>query len=192
MIKKNGLHHIDLINLPTELHNRPERIPQAVRTAIQAGRGRFEQIVVAYADCGTGGKLDDVLREEGVERLPGSHCYDFFAGVEVLEQIADEEPGSFYLTDFLVRHFDRLVIRGLGIARYPDLLPTYFANYRRVVYLAQEDNPELQARARLAAQRLGLSFEQRSTGYSRLESGFLPLVRMPRPQHLSAPQAAHG
>jgi hypothetical protein len=160
---------LDLTCLPATLHNRPERIPGAVRARIRRARaaGR-EQLFVAYADCGTGGLLDRVLDEEGVARLEGAHCYEVYAGRAAFEALAEEEPGTFYLTDFLARNFDRLVIRGLGLDRHPELLPLYFGNYTRVLYLAQTDDPALTAAARRGARRLGLRFERRFTGYGEL------------------------
>ena len=166
----NDWPHLDVRCLPPELHNRPERIPGAVREAIRAHRDRYATIFVAYGDCGTGGALDAVLREEDVERIPGAHCYEFFAGSETFSALASDEPGTFYVTDFLLRHFDRLVIRGLGLDRHPELAAHYFGNYRRLVYLAQVDVPERIAAARAAAQRLGLAFERRITGYGGLET----------------------
>lgn len=169
VIAANGWQHVQVQCLPADLHNRPEKIPDAVREKIRANRDSFAQILVAYADCGTGGLLDAVLKEEGVERLPGAHCYEFYAGSPAFTALADAEPGSFYLTDFLVRHFDRLVIRELGIERHPELAVQYFGNYRRLVYLAQHEDAELQDKARQAAVRLGLAFEYRFTGYGDLE-----------------------
>ena len=170
LVRLNDWHHVVLRCLPAELHNRPERIPGAVRALIEEAEGDFEEILVAYGDCGTGGRLDAVLAETGGRRLPGAHCYAFFAGEECFAALQEEEPGSFYLTDFLVRHFDRLVIRGLALDRHPELLPTYFGNYRRVVYLAQSHSPELETQARACAQSLGLDFELRSTGLARFET----------------------
>ena len=126
---------------------------------------------MAYADCGTGGLLDKVLQEEKVERLPGAHCYEFFAGSAEFAQMADAEPGTFFLTDFLATHFERLIMHGLGIDRHPELLPIYFGNYRRLVYLAQLESPEKRQAAEAAAQRLGLEFEYRFTAYGGLEHG---------------------
>ena len=178
--RANDWPHLEVRCLPAELHNRPERIAPAVREAIHANRGRFETIFVAYGDCGTGGALDTALREENVERIPGAHCYEFFAGTEAFAALADEEPGTFYLTDFLLRHFDRIVIRGLGLDRHPELAPHYFGNYRRLVYLAQVDAPESIAAARAAAQRLGLAFAHRVTGYGGLERGLhATVLRIP-------------
>jgi hypothetical protein len=164
----NGWEALTIECLPPELHNRPEKIPGAVREAIQGARGRFSQLFVAYADCGTGGLLDRVLEEEGVARLPGAHCYDFFATPAAFAALAEEEPGTFYLTDFLVRHFERLVIEGLGLDRHPELRDEYFRHYRRLVHLVQVPSPELHEAAAAAAQRLGLAFEERHTGYGDL------------------------
>jgi hypothetical protein len=167
--RANAWAHLDVACLPPELHNRPERIPGAVRERIRASRERYASIFVAYGDCGTGGGLDAVLREEGVERIPGAHCYEFFAGGRPFASLAAEVPGTFYVTDFLLRHFDRLVIRGLGLDRHPELAPQYFGHYRRLMYLAQVDAPERIAAARAAAARLGLGFAHRVTGYGGLE-----------------------
>jgi len=156
--------------LPAELHNRPERIPAAVRALIQESRDRYRSIFVAYADCGTGGRLDAVLAEEGVERIPGAHCYEFFATSPVFAQLAEAEPGTFYLTDFLLRHFERLVIRGLGLDRHPELFPSYFGNYRKLVYLAQAPAADSEDAARAIAARMGLAFEYRRTGYGTLQT----------------------
>jgi hypothetical protein len=114
--------------------------------------------------------LDEVLREEGVERIPGAHCYEFFATSLKFADLAEAEPGTFYLTDFLLRHFERLVIRGLGLDRHPELFPAYFGNYRKLVYLAQAPSPEAESLARAIAVRMGLAFEYRATGYGTLET----------------------
>ena len=168
VIRMNGWSHLDLVCLPAHLHNRPERIPEAVRAKIRAHRQSYERIVVLYGDCGTGGTLDQVLEEEGVERIAGPHCYAFFSGVDAFLEQAEAEPGCFYLTDFLARHFERLVIEGLGLDRHPELLQLYFGSYDRVVYLAQAPDAALEAKARAAAVRLGLAFERRTTGYGEL------------------------
>ena len=166
--KLNGWSALDIQCLPPELHNRPERIPAAVRAAIVAGRANYERIFVAYADCGTGGRLDELLQAEHVERLPGAHCYEFFATSAAFAALGEAEPGTFYLTDFLVRHFDRLVIAGLGIDRHPELADEYFRNYRKLTYLVQVADPELARAARVAAERLGLEYEEHFTGYGDL------------------------
>jgi hypothetical protein len=165
----NGWPHMDVQCLPADLHNQPQKIPDAVRAKIRANRGKYVSMFVAYADCGTGGLLDVVLREEGVERIPGDHCYEFFAGSAAFAQMAEAEPGTFYLTDFLLKHFDRLIIHGLGIDRHPELLPMYFGNYRRLVYLAQVEKPGMVEAGQRAAERLGLAFETRLTGYGELQ-----------------------
>jgi hypothetical protein len=166
--RANHWDQLDVRCLPAELHNRPERIPAAVRALIQASRCHYRSIFVAYADCGTGGLLDNVLKEEGVERIPGAHCYEFFATTPVFAQLAETEPGTFYLTDFLLRHFERLVMQGLGLDRHPELFSAYFGNYRRLVYLAQAPLPTAIEDARAIAGRMGLEFEYRFTGYGTL------------------------
>jgi hypothetical protein len=160
----NGWSHIRIQCLPAELHNRPEKIPAAVREVIEEHRDDYEHLFVAYADCGTGGELDKVLAEFDAERLPGAHCYEFYSGTPLFESLAADEPASFYLTDFLARHFERLVKEGLGLDRHPELLPTYFGNYRRLVYLSQTESADLEAAARGYADYLGLAFEHRHTG----------------------------
>ena len=168
VIDQAGLENVDLTCLPATLHNRPGGIPALVKEKIRAARPRYEQIFVAYADCGTGGLLDRVLAEEGVERLPGAHCYEFYSGSSAFAAMQDEDPATFYLTDFLARNFDRLVIQGLGLDRHPELLPQYFGNYHRLIYLAQTDDPALVRVARRAARRLCLTFEPRRVGYGDL------------------------
>jgi hypothetical protein len=170
LTRRAGLPAMDLACLPADLHNRPERIAPAVAARIRRARSEgYDRIFVAYADCGTGGLLDRVLEAEGIERLAGAHCYEVYAGRAAFEALADAEPGTFYLTDYLVRNFDRLVVRGLGLDRHPELLETYFGNYRRLVYLAQTDDPDLDARATAAAERLGLAFERHFTGLGHLD-----------------------
>jgi len=169
LTRRAGLPAMDLTCLPASLHNRPERIPGAVAARIRRARADgYDRIFVAYADCGTGGLLDRVLEEEGVARLEGAHCYEIYAGRAAFAGLADEEPGTFYLTDYLVRNFDRLVVRGLGLDRHPELRSLYFGNYRRLVYLAQTDDGELTSRAVDAADTLGLVFERRQTGLGEL------------------------
>lgn len=179
VIRASGWRHMAVQCLPADLHNRPGRITEAVRAKIRAARqsGRFSHLFVAYGDCGTGGALDRMLAEEGVERIAGAHCYEFLAGSDLFERLADEEPGTFYLTDFLLRHFDRIVIRGLGIDRHPHLAAQYFGNYRRLVYLAQQPGAEHLVAARAAAQRLGLAFEARDTGLAPLARALAPAGR---------------
>ena len=159
-----GWDHVSIECLPAQLHNTPREIPEAVRAKLEEVKDSYDEIFVAYADCGTGGRLDAVLDEYGIERLPGAHCYEFFAGAERFAEIHEAELGTFFLTDFMVRQFDAIVIRGLGLDRHPELRSIYFENYRRVVYLAQTDAPELVAEARKCAEQLGLEFETCFTG----------------------------
>jgi hypothetical protein len=169
LTRRAGLPPMDLTCLPAALHNRPDQIPGAVAARIRRARADgYDRIFVAYADCGTGGMLHRVLEVEGVARLEGAHCYEVYAGRAAFAALADEEPGTFYLTDFLARNFERLVIRGLGLDRHPELLSIYFGNYRRVVYLAQTDDAVLTARAEAGALRLGLAFERRLVGLGEL------------------------
>lgn len=170
LININQWSHLKVQCLPADLHNTPQLIPEAVQRKIQNARKTYSQIFVAYADCGTGGMLDKVLQEERVERLPGAHCYAFYAGQEQFDELAEEELGTFYLTDFLARHFDRLILHGMGIKKYPELLPQIFANYTKMIYLAQKPTPELKARAQAAAESLGLEYSYRETGYGDLAS----------------------
>jgi len=164
----NGWELLDVHCLPAELHNRPERIAPAVAAEIRARRADYAHVFVAYADCGTQGALDSLLQQEGIERLPGAHCYEFFAGAQAFAALHEAEPGTFYLTDFLLKNFERLVVRPLGLDRHPELKDEYFRNYRRLVYLAQVEQPESIARARAIAERLGFAFEYRRTGYGEL------------------------
>jgi len=164
-IKKLGQwQQMDLQAITADLHSRPEKIPAAVAERIDRARDRYQHIFVAYGDCGTSGALDRLLEERGVKRLPGAHCYDFLAGRDIYRQMQDDEPGTFYLTDFLAQHFQRLVIEILGIDRHPELKQIYFGNYTRLVYLAQTDSDELTGLARAAADELGLRFERVFTG----------------------------
>ena len=178
--RANGWAALDVVCLPPELHNRPERIAEAVREQIRRHRDEYADIFVAYGDCGTRGALDAVLREEGVERIAGAHCYEFYATPAVFAALGDAEPGTFYLTDFLLRHFERLVIRGLGLDRHPELLPVYFGNYRRLVYLAQAPRAESEAEARAIAARLGLEYQFQSTGYGGLGQGLAAFADRPQ------------
>lgn len=168
VLEANRLEHVELTCVSALLHNRPQKIPAAVREKIREGRQSYDRVLVLYGDCGTGGELDRVLAEEGVERIEGPHCYAFYAGLDAFDALAEAEPGTFYLTDFLARQFETLVIEGLGLDRHPELLPDYFGNYTRLLYLAQTDDPDLTAKAEAAAARLGLRFERRQTGLGAL------------------------
>ena len=174
-----GLDHLDISCLPAIWHNRPEKIPEGVRRKIRAARGKYEQILCFYGDCGTGGMLDLVLSEEGVERIEGDHCYAFFAGIETFAALHEGEIGTFYLTDYLVRHFDRLIWKGMGLDRYPQLLPTYFGHYTRLLYLAQIPDRTLDAKAEAAAKRLGLRYERLETGLGGIEPFLRRAIKAP-------------
>ena len=174
----NGSRHIEVECLPAIMHNRPERIPDAVRQRVRVAkaRGAYSTIIVGYMDCGTGGLLDRVCSEEGVERLPGAHCYELYTGADAFAGLQEAEPGTFYLTDYLVRHFDRLIMEGLGISQHPELLEAYFGNYTRVVHLAQADDDRLARAAERAAARLGLRCERIVTGIGGLEGRIVELA----------------
>ena len=167
--KINGWEHLDLTCIDAALHFHPEKIGAALRKRIQANRDRYDDMYIAYAECGSRGEIDKIVEEEGIERLPGAHCYQFFAGEDAFAQMSDEEPGTFYLTDFLVRHFQRLVVRSLGLDRHPELRDAYFGNYKRLIYLAQTQDDELVQGAQEAAKFLGLEYSLVNTGYGELE-----------------------
>ena len=154
--------------LPAIWHNTPDKIPAGVAAKIRAARAKYEHIFVAYGDCGTGGQLDAVLAAEGVERIAGPHCYQFFMGEAEFSAISDMDPTAFYLTDYLVRHFDRIIIKGLGLDRFPELRDSYFGNYTKLIYIAQTEDQRLYAKAVAAAERLGLGFEYCYRGYGEL------------------------
>ena len=176
--------HVDVEYLPANLHNRPDTIASILRPRLQVAVESDRPVFVAYADCGTGGGLDALLGEfPGVQRLPGAHCYEVFAGSERFAAMHDEELGTFYLTDFLTKHFDALVWCGLGLDRHPELRETYFANYRRVVLLSQEPGPGVLARARAAADRLGLPLVHQPTGRAGLRAPILEFVTSQQAHH---------
>ena len=162
----NGWDHLDLTCLPAILHNHPDRITEAAREAISKHRDAYAQIFLAYADCGTGGGLEAMCREEGVEMIAGPHCYSFFSGNAAFAEAG--EVTSFYLTDFLARQFDTFVVKPLGLDRHPELAEMYFGNYEKLVYLAQTEDPGLDTKAEAAAEALGLAYERRQTGYGDL------------------------
>ena len=170
LIERNRWTAFDLQCLPAKWHNTPEKIVPALRDKIREARGRYRSIFVLYGDCGTGGLLDQMLEQEQVERIGGPHCYAFFSGNEEFASHADDDVTSFFLTDYLARYFDKLVWSGLGLDRHPELLPLYFGNYTRIVYLAQTRDEELAKKAMAAAKKLGLGYEYRFTGYGELAS----------------------
>ena len=163
-----GLNHLDLTCLPAEFHFYPDRIAPAMDKAIEKAKAEgYEHIFVGYADCGTGGLIDKICEREGIERLSGPHCYSFFSGNEAFAA-RDDDITSFFLTDFLARQFEAFVIVPLGLDRHPELRDMYFGNYRKVVYLSQEEDPALQEKAKAAAAYLGLDYEYRFTAYGDL------------------------
>ncbi len=168
-----GLRHLDLQCLPAILHNHPDRIVPAVREAVAKHRDAYQTIFVVYADCGTGGQLQTACAEMGVEMVAGPHCYSFFEGNEAFA--AQDEMTAFYLTDFLVRQFDAFVWDPLGLGRHPELRDMYFGNYEKLVYQAQTDDPVLTQKAQACADRLGLVFERRFTGYGDLTTALVDL-----------------
>ena len=166
-----GWDHLQLKCIDAKLHMRPALIPDRLRDMIQKNRNDFDEIFVAYADCGTCGEIDKVIDEAGIKRLPGAHCYQFFAGTERFAALSDAEPGTFYLTDFLAQHFDQFVTRPLKFEQHPELRDAYFGNYRRLVYLSQKKDAALLDAARVAADKLELEFEHIHVGYGELEIG---------------------
>ena len=162
--------------LPPLLHNSPHLIADQVRSLALTLAPSYASVAVAYADCGTYGALDAVCDELGLRRLPGLHCYDLFAGESRLAAFLDDQPGTYLFTDFLVRSFDRLVARELGLDRYPELAEDYFRHYTRVVWLAQEPTPELRAQAEVAAARMGLPLTVVDTGDAKLETALEALL----------------
>jgi hypothetical protein len=164
-----GLDHLELTCLPAEFHFYPDRIAPAMDAAIVKAKAEgFARIFVGYADCGTGGLLDGICEKHGVERMAGPHCFAFYQGMEAYAKIADDDMMSFYMTDFLCRQFEAFFLKPLGLDRHPELIPDYFGNYQKLVYLAQTNDPELDKVAEAAARLLGLAYERRFTGYGDL------------------------
>ena len=166
----NGWDHMDLTCLPAIYHVTPDKITNAVEEAVLKHKPDYARIFVAYADCGTGGLLAAKCKDLGVDLIKGPHCYSFFEGNDVFAKLAENEFTAFYLTDFLVRQFDAFVIKPMGLDRHPDLRDMYFGNYEKLVYQAQTDDPALTEKAKICAERLGLAFERRFTGYGDLET----------------------
>ncbi len=164
----NGWTHLDLTCLPANYHLYPDKITEAVRGAVAKHEKDYQRIFVAYADCGTGGLLQAACAELGVEMIAGPHCYSFFEGNDRFAETSEDNLTTFYLTDFLVRQFDAFIVKPMGLDRHPELRNMYFANYEKLVYQAQTDDPELTEKAKACAERLGLAFERRLTGYGDL------------------------
>jgi len=166
--RTHGWSHIDLTCLPAILHNHPEKICDAVAAAVAKHRAQYAEIFVAYADCGTGGRLFDLCQKLSIKMVKGPHCYSFFEGNDAFTTRTKDEFDAFFLTDFLVRQFDAFVWKPLGLDRHPELRDSYFGNYKKLIYQAQTDDAELDARARDCAKRLGLKYERKFTGYGDL------------------------
>ncbi len=169
---------VDIHGLPALLHLYPSRIVSELRDKLHELKPRYEKVVVVYGDCGTAGRLYPVLDELGVSRVPGPHCYEMFAGRELFLEISDERPATYFLTDWLVRNFNRAVVRGLGLDRYPELKETYFGNYESLLYLRQVPNPKLAEKAASIAEYLGLPLEIRDVGLGELETRLAALVEV--------------
>lgn len=167
--EQNGWDHMVLTCLPAIYHIQPQKIPDAVKAVVIERRDQFDKIFVVYADCGTGGLLQNTCAELGVEMVAGPHCYSFYEGNDRFAELAEHEFTSFYLTDFLVRQFDAFVWKPMGLDRHPELRDMYFGNYEKLIYQAQTNDPALVEKARDCADRLGLAFEHRFTGYGDLE-----------------------
>lgn len=173
VLKANQWSHIDVQCLPAEWHNTPDKIAPGVEEKIIQNKTEYDHMLVAYGDCGTGGHLDTVLQRHNVERLPGAHCYAFFTGHETFSTLAEEELGTFFLTDYLAWHFDRLILETLGIRKHPELRDMYFGNYTRMLYLAQTENEERLAQARYAAESINLPLEVHYTGLQPLQQALV-------------------
>lgn len=171
----NNWTHLDLTCLPAKYHLYPEKITQAVHTSVAKHRNSYDDIFVVYADCGTGGLLQAVCDELGIQMIAGPHCYSFFEGNDAFAAKADAEFTSFYLTDFLVRQFDAFIMKPMGLDRHPELRDMYFGNYEKLIYQAQTDDPALTAKAKICADTLGLKFERRFTGYGDLDTALRAL-----------------
>ena len=173
-----GWEHVDFEYLPANFHVRPEKIVPALEPILAERAADYDHILIGYGDCGTGGHLDRLLvHYPNAERLPGDHCYAFFTGIEAFLAEHEREIGTFYLTDFLVKHQDALVFGALGLDANPELIPMYFGNYTRVLYIAQSPTPELEEMARRCATKLSLEYAQSNVGRGLLESTLLQIRR---------------
>lgn len=177
VIALDDLRNITVECLPAILHNTPDEIVPTLEARLDRAEGRFDRVLIGYGDCGTGGRLDDLCLRRGVSRLPGAHCYEFYAGRRRFGDYHDAEPGTFYLTDYLASNVDRLVFDLLGIDEHPELLDVYFGHYRKLVYLAQSDSEMIRTKAITTADRLGLAYEEVATGYGELRTSVVQLAR---------------
>ena len=169
IIKLNNWNNVNLQCLNADLHNTPKKLPTKIKETIESNLKEYSKIFLAYADCGTGGLIDSMLKNYGIERLEGAHCYEFYAGSRLFKDLSDREIGTFYLTDFLVKNFKRLVIDGLGISKHPSLKDEYFKNYKNIVYLAQKHDNDLELKAKDCANYLNLEYSVHYTGLGNFE-----------------------
>lgn len=166
---------VEVIGVPALLHMMPPRLAPEIERRLADLRQHYERVVVVYGDCGSSGEIDAMLARQGVQRVDGPHCYEMYGG-ELFERLMDEEPGTYFLTDFLLRGFGGLVVKGMGLDRYPELKDEYFANYKRLVYLAQRPDPVLLGKAQGVAAYLGLPLEVHAVGYGQLEERLVELL----------------
>ncbi len=179
---------VDVYGIPAIDHMRPERIAPDVARKLAAIRAGYDRVLVVFGDCGSRGALDALLAREGLERIAGPHCYEMYGG-PLFDELMDEEPGTFFLTDFLVRGFRGTIWHGLGLDRYPQLLEDYFRHYRRLVFMTQSGQPDLLDKAQTIAATLGLPLEVRPTGYGQLEARLVAWMASARPTQDRAPAA---
>ena len=169
IIKLNNWNNVNLQCLNADLHNTPKKLPTKIKETIESNLKEYSKIFLAYADCGTGGLIDSMLKNYDIERLEGAHCYEFYAGSRLFKDLSDREIGTFYLTDFLVKNFKRLIIDGLGISKHPSLKDEYFKNYKNIVYLAQKHDNDLELKAKDCANYLNLEYSVHYTGLGNFE-----------------------
>ncbi len=169
IIKLNNWNNVSLQCLNADLHNTPKKLPTKIKETIESNLKEYSKIFLAYADCGTGGLIDSMLKNYDIERLEGAHCYEFYAGSRLFKDLSDREIGTFYLTDFLVKNFKRLIIDGLGISKHPSLKDEYFKNYKNIVYLAQKHDNDLELKAKDCANYLNLEYSVHYTGLGNFE-----------------------
>ncbi len=184
IVKKYGW-DADIVGITAQHHLFPDRITPAVEARLLALREQYDQVFAVYGDCGTYGVLDQVLQKYNIQRITGAHCYEFYGGAH-FQQWMEEEPGTFFLTDFLVRTFDRTIVKSMGLDRHPELKHDYFRNYRRVIYLAQSPDEGLMEKAREAAAYLELPLQIKQTGYNQLESQLVSWMAAEQCQERSA------
>ena len=177
IVRKHGW-DVDLVAVPAVDHVFPDRIASDVEAKFMAMQNQYERLIVVYGDCGSNGALDDTLNRLGIERIAGPHCYEFYGG-KAFQEIMDEEPGTYFLTDFMVRTFNGLIMKSMGLDRYPELKEDYFKNYKRIVYLTQSPEAELRIKAAAIAAYLGLPLEIRETGLNFLETRLVELMNKP-------------